>query len=344
MTSINSMAEGGPEYTVPQCRHFNYDAGDDERIARLGFGVPALDLAALGYAVLPLARGAKRPHEMLGATGGVHHASNDSGQIRYWFEIEDRFSNVGVRTGQLPFPGRQLCVIDLDTKHGHDGPAIFRQFLAGNGLSLPPGLPVDRSPTGGYHLSLGWPPGWGPCPERQSILGGVDVKGDSGYVVVPPSYLRVPSDDHDGHPPGEVPVPYLRESGCPCWLPWAPPWFGEWIATAPATGRPQGDGGSSSGGGIDAEKVIASGAPVGARNTTLYKLACSRYRKHGTSLEGAAVVLDEVRAAWEAGDTAGFSERELLVCVESARKFIERQEQAEHRAYLAWLAAMGGAR
>ena len=327
-----------------QCSHFQYAAGD-RRIAELGFGVAAMDLAALGCAVLPLRRGGKPPHEMLGATGGVHHTSNNPGQIRHWWGIEDMFANVGVRTGQLPFPGTQVVVADLDIKGLHDGPAIFRQFLEENGLSLPPGMPWHHSPTGGYHGWMGWPASWGPCPERQGILGGVDVKGDNGYVVTPPSYLRIYVDSHDGERGGEIPLGYEWESGCPCQLPWAPQWFAEWIRTAPTVtaGRPGGSAGSSADG-IDAEKIIATGAEPGKRNTTYYKLACSRYRRHGTGPEGAAEVLAEVRAAWEAGDTAGMPWREVLTSVASARRFIQKQEQAERVLLAQWQAYISGGR
>jgi hypothetical protein len=272
---------------------------------------------------------------MLGAQGGVHHASNDPRQAEAWWGVEDRFANVFVRTGNLPFPGTQVAVVDTDVKRGIDGPGNFARFIAGNGLALPTGLPVGRSPTGGYHLWLGWPREWGPCPERQSILGGVDVKGDSGYVVVPPSYLRVYAESNDGERGGEIPLPYEWEQGCPCWLPWAPPWLAEWIRTAPAAGRPPGEPGSG-GDGIDADQVIANGAEPGKRNTTYYRLACSRYRKHGTSMEGSATVLAEVRAAWEAGDRTGMPWREVLTSIASARRFIEKQQAAERRVFVMW--------
>lgn len=280
---------------------------------------------------------------MLGAQGGVHRASNDPRQAEAWWGIEDRFANVFVRTGNLPFPGTQVVVVDTDVKRGIDGPGNFARFMAGNGLALPPGLPVARTPTGGYHLWLGWPREWGACPERQSILGGVDVKGDSGYVVVPPSYLRVYAESNDGERGGEIPLPYEWEQGCPCWLPWAPQWLAEWIRTAPAAGRPPGSPGSG-GDGVDAEKIMATGAEPGQRNTTYYKFACSRYRRHGTGPEGAAVVLAEVRSAWEAGDRTGMPWTEVLTSMASARRFIQKQEQAERVLLAQWRAYIAGGR
>ena len=242
MTNTYGTPGQGSEYTSTLCTHFNYAPGDP-RIAELGFGVVALDLAALGCHVLPLRRGGKPPHEMLGAQGGVHWAANDPGQILYWFGIEDMLANIGVRTGRLPFAGRQVVVADLDIKHGEDGPGNFARFLAENRLTLQPGYPVAHTPTGGTHIWMGWPVQWGACPRRLGILPGVDILGDDSYVVAPPSFLRVMPDGRDGNRVEPVPVPYQWVTGCPCSVPWAPPWFGQWVATAPATGRPPGEPG-----------------------------------------------------------------------------------------------------
>ena len=335
-----SCIQGTPDGGAANCTHFRY-AADDPRIAELGLGVPALELAALGYHVDPLERGAKRPNQMLGAQGGVHWATRDPGQITAWWQ-QDPLANIAVRTGQLPFPGLQVVVADLDTKRGIDGPGNFAAFLAGNRLSLPP-CPVTRTPSGGYHYWLGWPAAWGPCPERQAILPGVDIKGDSGYVLAPPSHLMIMPDGRDGNRVHEIPIPYQWQSGCACSVPWAPPWFAQWISTAPAAGRPPGSPGSG-GDGVDAEKIMANGAETGKRNTTYYRLACSRYRRHGTGLEGAAAVLDEVRTAWEAGDRTGMPWTEVAGSIASARRFIEGQEQAERVLLAQWRAYNAGGR
>lgn len=102
-----------------------------------------------------------------------------------------------------------------------------------------------------------------------------------------------------------------------------------------AEGRRRGGygGGGGHGGGhgepIDAEKVIAQGVPEGRRNRLLHKLACSRYRKHGTDQHGDALVLAELHRAWLAGDTGDFDWDEVLALAASARRFIGRQEAAE---------------
>jgi hypothetical protein len=295
------------------CGHLDYDT---PHIRTLGFGVPALELVSLGYAVLPLARGGKRPHHMLDelaprGQGGVHLASADHAQIRYRYSL-DRAAGIGVPTGQV----NQLAVIDLDVKHDDDGPDNFARFLAANGLQLP-AAPWSRTPSGGFHLWLRTPPGV-PVPERGRILPGVDVKGDGGYVVAPPSMLyKTPLDrpgEHDGGEP--VLIPYTWAEGwCPCRVPMAPPWLLPWLASAP----PAGGGGSGGSGEAapDLAELARTGIERGKRNKELHRLACSLYRRQGST---SPVVLEELRRVWEASDQAGLPWREVLVIAGSARR------------------------
>ena len=286
MPSFNDTPGQSAEYTVAACQHFRYADGDP-RIWRLGLGAPALELIGLGYAAGPSRRGGKPPHAVLGSDGGVHHATRDPRRALEWWG-QDLMANVFVRTGSLPFAGRQVVVADLDTKHGEDGPGTFARFLTANGLALPPGLPAGRSPTGGMHLWMGWPRHWGPCPRRIGLLPGVDVIGDDSYVLAPPS---LPAHLRQRRPRRRArradPPPLYVGAGLP--LPAAgraAGWFGEWISTAVATGLPRGTAGVP-GDVVDAEKIMANGAETGKRNVTLHSLACSRFRKHGTGHEGA---------------------------------------------------------
>jgi hypothetical protein len=107
-----------------------------------------------------------------------------------------------------------------------------------------------------------------------------------------------------------------------------------------AEGHRPGGGGGGRGGHdgevIDAEKVMAQGVMEGRRNSTLYKLACSRCRRHGTGKHGDALVLADLHQAWLAGDTGDFDWEEVLALAASARKFIERQQAAERAAFAAF--------
>lgn len=87
---------------------------------------------------------------------------------------------VGVATGARS----GIIGLDLDRKNGLDGLAALQ--LLGD---IPETLAV-ATPTGGLHLYLRHP-GF-PVPNSASVLGpGIDVRGDGGYLVLPPSSHRV---------------------------------------------------------------------------------------------------------------------------------------------------------
>jgi bifunctional DNA primase/polymerase-like protein/AAA domain-containing protein/primase-like protein len=92
-----------------------------------------------------------------------------------------------------------VFVLDLDVKHGKDGVAALKSLVAGR--LMPPTL-VAKTPSGGRHLYYRAPP-W---PVKTSVdrLGkGIDVRGDGGYVVLPPTegYTWVNQDPVAEAPP-----------------------------------------------------------------------------------------------------------------------------------------------
>jgi hypothetical protein len=282
----------------------------------------------LGYAVLGTECLSKRPHRAYGPRGGVHWGTRDPAMMP-WLWGQDRFAGIAVPTGSV----NSLVVIDLDIKHWPDnGPAEFDRFLAEGsaaGWADPP-LPEDvvtSTPSGGWHIWLRTPPGYR-VPNRPGILPGVEIKGDGGYVMVPPSKV-----DCDG-----VPLPYSFARGCPCMVPPAPSWFLRWIEQATATGTVHGGG---SGKPVPSlEDLKRAGIPAGERNTTLHQFACSRYRSLGS---GSPQVLEELREAWQACDGA-FPWHEVVSLTASARRWAAAQELADGerwQALSAWLARVG---
>lgn len=304
--------------------------------ARYGLGAPALRYAALGYAVIPLARGGKRPHAMLGDRGGIHLASRDEGQIMDWWSL-DMAANIGVATGSV----NRLAVVDLDVKHGGRGPESWGRFLNGPPPCPDwPNAPVQQTPSGGLHY---WLRADGEVPERPGILPGVDVKGDGGLVVAAPSFTVTIPRDRSGGTTGEVPVPYEWVSGCPHALPDVPSWFPGWIASAlPAAREGGGQSSGASGGALDdvLPGYLAGGIPYGHRNREMYRICCGLYRRHGTDQEGSQKVMETVRAVYDRTDHSDFGWTEVLTCTESARRFVERsvaRENARNAGFLAWL-------
>ena len=145
----------------------------------------ALAFAALGLRVLPL-------HSVRDGTcscsktkcrssgrhprtfKGVKDASTDPKQIeKWWKKFPD--ANVGIATGD------GLRVLDVDPRNGGD--VTLAQMEAVHG-PLPKTVTVE-SGGGGRHCYFRVPAG---APNRCGIGGlGLDIKGEGGYVVAPPS-------------------------------------------------------------------------------------------------------------------------------------------------------------
>ncbi len=154
----------------------------------------ALAYGAAGWAVLPVAgmsdgqcacqRSCDHPAKHPLSRHGVHDATTDPVLIREWWRRSPR-ANVGIATGAAS----GLVVVDVDLPRG--GRESLRA-LAGAGYELPPTL---RSHTGGggLHLFYAQAPGVGVANAVGRLAGvapplpGIDVRGDGGYVVAPPS-------------------------------------------------------------------------------------------------------------------------------------------------------------
>jgi hypothetical protein len=129
----------------------------------------ALEYAARGWAVFPLKPGSKIP-----LTGnGFKAATTDPHQIEDWWKAWPE-ANIGIATGA----GSGLVVLDFDKKHG--GLETYQELVP----LLPCSYEVETA-GGGYHVYLAHP--GVPVPNRAGLLQGMDVRGDGGYVVAPPS-------------------------------------------------------------------------------------------------------------------------------------------------------------
>lgn len=155
----------------------------------------ALRMAALGFPVLPLQPGTKKPFQRRGWQG---MASRNPAIIRHWFETMPQI-NYGVWT-------QGHIVLDVDTKKGRNG----YDELAKLG-SLPRSFRV-KTPSGGEHIYFKG------HASQAPIAPGLDIRSDGGYVVGPDSQidgaLYVVVDDA---PPVEPPewlqqrIKYSRE-------------------------------------------------------------------------------------------------------------------------------------
>jgi hypothetical protein len=161
---------------------------------------PALRYSRLGLPIFPLRACEKAPPL---TPRGFYDASANEAQIRNWW-TRWPFANIGLPTGATS----KMVVLDIDPRNG--GPAdrseIVRQFGP-----LPETCEVITG-GGGRHIYFLYE--GGPVPKQ--LAPGVDLKGDGGYVVAPPSI----------HPSGaryridglEGPRAFLNIAPAPDWL------------------------------------------------------------------------------------------------------------------------------
>ena len=109
---------------------------------------------------------------------GFKNATTDPEQIKKWWSKWPD-ANIGLRTGKQS----GLLVIDSDEKNGKSGKKSIRQA----GLNMPETWAV-KTPSGGLHYLYQYPEDTNiGCPG--SGLEGVDIRGEGGYVVAPPSVI-----------------------------------------------------------------------------------------------------------------------------------------------------------
>jgi hypothetical protein len=155
---------------------------------------PALSFLSLGYAVFPLQPNSKLPL----TEHGFKDASRDPEQIRQWWTKWPE-ANIGIATGRIS----GIVVLDVDRKHGVDG------VVSAAELDLPPTL-VIRTPSGGYHL-IYKSPASAIVPRRIGVMEGLDVLGESGYVVAAGSCVNgVPYQIVRNRPIAECPEVLIK--------------------------------------------------------------------------------------------------------------------------------------
>src|SRR5215831_10844309 len=145
----------------------------------------ALQYVARGWKVFPLTPQSKKPRA---GSGGFMDATTDAGQIRSWW-TETPDANIGIATGK----DSNLTALDWDTKawEGKNGNDTLFDLIIANGVDA---LDTLRQKTwsGGGQALYEYAPG---VRNSSSKIGkDLDVRGDGGYIVVPPSFVR----DKDG--------------------------------------------------------------------------------------------------------------------------------------------------
>jgi|GEM_PF-1608589 len=210
----------------------------------------ALAFAAQGVAVFPCKPGEKVP----ACAHGCKDATTDPEQIRAWWTRNPDF-NVAIATGSAS----KMAVADLDVKDGANG---LDSLLTLEPHPLP--TVCAWTPHDGchrYHLMNGEP-----VRNRANVVPGVDVRGEGGYVLAPPSVVDgKPYRWHTGAALGE-----LELAPVPEWM--LEPKRQERQAVPPRTTR-IGETTRYGRAALDRELAALRSAQVGERNETLNRCA-----------------------------------------------------------------------
>jgi len=162
----------------------------------------AVRYAEMGWPVFPCH---PTGHQPLVEKGFYAATTNRQQMLLWWSRWPD--AAIALRTGEEA----GVFVVDVDPRHGGD---IFLDELEAEHGPLPHTVEYQTG-GGGRHIYFKWPGKRVKCSTGQ-IASGIDIKGDGGYVILPPS-------DHKSgntynwlfeHEPGECPIPACRWTTC----------------------------------------------------------------------------------------------------------------------------------
>jgi archaellum biogenesis ATPase FlaH len=235
----------------------------------------ALEYLRLGFSVIPLhGKRATIKWEEYQKRGP------EEALVRQWFGGND--SNLGIVTGKVS----GLLVLDADGLEG-------METIVSKDLLLP--LTPTAKTGKGTHFYFRYPDGH-EIRNFARKLPGLDLRGQGGYVVAPPSLHETGARYMWEHPPDKVPL-----ADPPVWL----------VELCRNTNGGIGGGGPR----IDPASIL-EGVPEGARNETLFREA-ARLRSLNLKKEEAEIIILEMARRCK----TPFPEREALAVVASAYRY-----------------------
>lgn len=218
----------------------------------------ALDYASIGLAVFPVCAWGKAANDFKKplTTNGLNDATTDKAQIEKWWARWPS-ANIGIAMGSR---SGGVFVVDLDVKEeqGIDGRETLRDWEMEHG-SLPDDTWLSITGSGGYHIFYRTTKDVSCDRDIFRNKCGVDVRGEGGYVVAPPSLHFNGRRYQWENAPDEF---IILE---------APEIVFEFLSA----GKKQREGLPGAGAGFKSPAVIEEGT----RDDTIFKLACSLQAK-----------------------------------------------------------------
>ena len=136
----------------------------------------ALYYADMGLAVFPLIPTDKRP----ATENGCKAATTNKQKISDWWDKHPD-SNIGIATGSIS-GGLVVIDLDVDENKGINGYEVLKEWQQENG-ELPESW-QSITGRGGYHLFFR---DFAVNHNRVGLYDGIDIRGEGGYIVAPPS-------------------------------------------------------------------------------------------------------------------------------------------------------------
>lgn len=243
----------------------------------------ALYYASLGWSVIPLRPKDKKPALKSWEPYQKERASEE--QIRAWWKKWTR-ANIGIVTGTIS----GIIVLDVDGPEGQESIAD---------KELPP-TTCATTGSGGAHYIFKHP--GGEVRNFARRLPGLDLRGDGGYIVAPPS-IHPNGNTYEWGLPPEMEQPRFP-----------PAWLKDLMGVRSSAGdSPR----------VDPAKVLA-GIPEGSRDTELFKYAAS-LRARGMKREEAEILVLQAAAAC----SPPFPREEALAKIESAWRYPAGTERTQ---------------
>jgi hypothetical protein len=138
----------------------------------------ALEYARKGLPVFPCSPLDKKPL----TPHGFKDATTDEAQIRAWW---GKWPNAMIAAPTGPASGAWVLDPDVDPVKQLDGITELAKLTAQHG-PLPQTL-TSITPRGGKHLFFAWDPNIDIRNSESKVGPGIDVRGNGGYVILPPS-------------------------------------------------------------------------------------------------------------------------------------------------------------
>jgi hypothetical protein len=216
-----------------------------------------LAYAERGIPVFPCKPGGKEPL----TRNGFKDATTDRSKIHAWWNAHP-LANIGVPTGERS----GLLVVDVDHPAGLDALEAEHGEL--------PATRTHSTGSGGTHHLYRYPVGERFGNSSGDLPDGLDIRGEGGYIVAPPSVFTRPYTVLDDAPLADAPEWLLEALRRPHSAPSVP------VAAGIGTETPRSPG------------PIGGPIPDGRRNGTLFKYGCA-LRAQGFKQ---AAILDELQS------------------------------------------------